>query len=68
MGLADFTENLTFLLTIVPHEIVNWSITSGAGAVFWNITFSMTKNRFNGLVITLFVVVDEILPVPILLE
>ena len=68
MGLADFAENLSFLLTIVPREIVKWSSTSRAGAVFGDITLNTTKNRLNGFMITLFVVVDEILPVPILLE
>ena len=35
--------------------------------MFGNIAFTVTKDRFNGFVITLFIVADKILPIPFLL-
>jgi len=64
--LTDLAQNLAFLFAIIPHEIVHSGITGGTGAVLWNIAFHTAKNGTNGFVITLFVVRDEILPVPIL--
>ena len=68
MSLADFTENLTFFLTIIPHEIVNWSITSRTGTMLWNVAFHATKNRFDCFVVALLIVVDELFPVPFLFK
>ena len=67
MCLADLAQKLAFLPAVVPHEIVNRGVTGRAGTMFWNITIAMPENRLNGFVITLFVVRNEILPVPFLL-
>ena len=67
MCLADLAQKLAFLFTIVPHEIVYRGITGRAGTMFWNITIVMSKNRLNGFAITMLVIRDEILPVPVLL-
>ena len=68
MSLANFTKNLAFPFAIVPHEIVHRSITSRAGTVFGNIAFNTAKNRFDGLMVALLIVADEVLPVPFLFE
>ena len=65
--LANLAQNLTFLLAIVPHEIVYRGITCRAGTVFWDITFHPAEYRAYGFVIALLVIRDEILPVPVLL-
>ena len=67
MCLADLAQNLAFLLAIVPHEIVYRGITGRAGTMFWNITIAMPENRLNGFVITLFVIGNDIFPIPLLL-
>src|SRR5574344_871911 len=67
MSLTDLAQNLAFLLTIIPHEIVHRGITCRAGTVFWNITLHPSEYRTYGFMVTPLVVRDEILPVPILL-
>ena len=54
-------------LTIVPHEILVWSVTRETTTVFGDVTFTMTKYGSDGFTITLFVVRDKILPIPFLL-
>jgi hypothetical protein len=66
MCLADFTQNLTFLFAIVPHQIIHRSITCRTGTVFRNIAFYTSKDRLDGFVVTLFVVRNKIFPIPIL--
>ena len=65
--LTNLTKKLGLLLAIVPHKVLKWSITRKTATVFRNITFAMTEYWFNGFVITLFIVADEILPIPFLL-
>jgi len=67
MCLADLAQHLAFFLSIIPHEIVNRSITYGAGTVFRNITFHTSEYRSDGFVVSLLVVRNKISPVPILL-
>ena len=67
MRLADLTQNLAFLLAIIPHEIVHRGITCRAGTVFWNITLHSAKYRAYGFVVALLIISDEIFPVPVLL-
>ena len=57
---------MTFLFTIVPHEIVHRGIAGRAMAGCRNITLHPAKDRTNGFVVTLLIVRDEILPVPFL--
>jgi hypothetical protein len=65
MSLADFTKNLAFPFTIVPHEIVNRSI---VGTMFRNIAFNTAENRFDSLMVALVIIADKILKVPFLFE
>ena len=67
MCLADLAQNLAFLLTIIPHEIVHRGITCRTGTVFWNITLHPSEYWTYGFMITPLVIRDEILPVPFLL-
>ena len=67
MCLTNLTQKLTFLLAVIPHQIVHRSITCGTGTVFRDVTFITTKYRTDSFVITLLVIRDEIFPVPILL-
>ncbi len=55
------------VFTIVPHEILVWSVTRETTTVFGDVTFTMTKYGSDGFTITLFVVRDKILPIPFLL-
>jgi hypothetical protein len=66
MRLADFAQDLTFLFAIVPHQIIHRGITCRAGTVFRNVAFYTAKDRFDGFVVTFFVVRNKILPIPIL--
>jgi hypothetical protein len=66
MCLADFAQNLTFLLAVIPCKIIHRSITCRAGTVFRNIAFYTTKDRLDGFAVTLLVVRNKILPIPIL--
>jgi hypothetical protein len=66
MCLADFAQNLTFLFTIVPHQIIHRSTTCRTGAVFWNIAFYTSKDRLDSFVVTLLIVRNKIFPIPIL--
>ena len=66
MCLADLAQNLAFLFAIVPHEIADRGITCRTGTVFWNITLHPAEYRANGFVVTLLVVGNEVLPVPVL--
>ena len=67
MCLADLAQKLAFLLTIIPHEIVHRGVTGRAGTMLWNITIVVPENRFNGFVIALFVIENEVFPIPLLL-
>jgi hypothetical protein len=42
-GLADFTKNLGFFLAIIPHEILNRSITRKTAQVLRDGTFAMAE-------------------------
>jgi hypothetical protein len=66
MCLADFAQNLTFPLAVIPCKIINRSITRRAGTVFRNIAFYTAKDRLDGFVVTLLVVRNKIFPIPIL--
>lgn len=66
MCLANLAQNLTFLLAIVPHEIVHRGATAGTVTRFRNVTLYTAKYRADGFVVALLIVGDEILPVPIL--
>ena len=68
MSLADFTKNLAFPFTIVPHEIVNRSIAGRAGTMFRNIAWGTAENRFDSLMVALVIITDKILKVPFLFE
>ena len=68
MGVAHLTENLAFLLTIIPHKIVYRSITCRTVAVIRNVAFYSSENRTGGLMITLLIVGNKIQPVPFLFE
>ena len=57
-----------FVFAIIPYKILEWSIAKVTVAVLWNITFTTTKDGFDGFVIALFVVENEVSPFPILLE
>ena len=43
------------------------SITGETAEIFSNVAFAMTEYWFDSLVITLFIVTDEVIPVPFLL-
>lgn len=66
--MADFAQNLGFLFSVIPHQIVHRCITSRAGAVPGNIALNAAKDRFNRLTVPLLIVGNEVIPVPILFE
>ena len=66
--LAYLTKKLAFLFAIIPYKILEWSIAKVTVAVLWNITFTTTKDGFDGFVIALFVVGNEVSPFLILFE
>lgn len=65
--LPDFAEKLP-LGTIVFVKKRLWGITTGAGAVVWNITIRAAADRTYLLTIAFFVVRDEIFISPVLSE
>ena len=64
--MADLAQHLGFFLSVIPHEIVNWSIAGRTMTGFRNITFHVSEDRFNSLMITFLIVGDEVFPVPLL--
>ena len=64
-SLTYLAQDLTFR-TIVAIKVDGRSLALRAGTVFRDTGFRATIHRFDFLVITLVIVVDEIFPVPVL--
>ena len=63
VGITDLALDLS-LSPIVAVKIGHWSVTVGTGAVLRDIAFLMPGNRLDLLVVPVFKVGDEELPVP----
>ncbi len=66
-GFTDFAVKLGLFLPIIPGQILDGSVASGAGAILRDIGIRTVSDRFNGLVVTFFIILKKILPVPLLL-
>ena len=63
---AYFTAYLRFFLTIIPGEVGLRSVAGRTCTLVRNVTFDSAKSRFDGFAIALFIVSDEVVPLPIL--
>ena len=63
VGITDLALNLPFS-PVVAVEVWHWSVTTGTGAVLRDVAFLMPGNRLDFLVVPVFEVGDEKLPVP----
>ena len=66
VGATDLAPDLS-LGSVVAVEVWHWSVTAGTGAVLRDSAFLMPGNRLDLLVVPVFKVGDEELPVPITL-
>ena len=66
--LAYLAKKLAFLFAIIPHKILERCAAKITAAVLRNVTFATAKDRFDGFVIALFIVGNEVGPFPILFE
>ena len=63
ISITDLALNLS-LGSVVAVEVWHWSVTAGTGAVLRDSAFLMPGNRLDLLVVPVFKVGDEKLPVP----
>ena len=63
VGITDLALDLS-LGSVVAVEVWHWSVTAGTGAILRDVAFLMPGNRLDLLVVPVFKVGDEKLPVP----
>jgi len=68
MGLANLAKKLIFLFTVIPHEIMMRSTALRTDSLFRNGRFRVAENGLEFFAIAFLVILDKILPVPVLLK
>jgi hypothetical protein len=53
-------------LSVIPHQVLEGSVTRQTFAIFRDITFTMSEDGFDGFIVPMLIVGNKILPIPFL--